>query len=89
MFFLCCIFSSSVEFHRIGLGADELLEIRHKNTLKRLDFKATQEGKLASQSAAGDSLLVDGVLVFSLKDGFIHNGANNSVRPTVSQTNNG
>jgi hypothetical protein len=54
-----------------------------------LQYKAIQDGKLASLSAAGDSLLVDGVLVFSLKDGFISNGANNSVKPTGSQTNNG
>jgi hypothetical protein len=66
------------------------LETRCKNTLKLLHYKATRDGKLASLSAAaGDSLLVDVVLVFSLKDGFIHNGANNSVKPTVSQTNNG
>jgi hypothetical protein len=81
--------SEVVEFRRIGFAADEPLEIRRKHTIKRLHYKATQDGKLASLSAAGDSLLIDGVLVFSLKDGFIRNSANNNVMPTGSQTNNG
>ena len=81
--------SEVVEFRRIGFAADEPLEIRRKHTIKRLHYKATQDGKLASLSAAGDSLLIDGVLVFSLKDGLIRNSANNNVMPTGSQTNNG
>lgn len=79
--------SESVEFRRIGFAADEPLEIRRKNTLKRLQYEATQDGKVASLSAAGDSLFVDGVLFFSLKDGFIRNGAN--ISNTSSQSNNG
>lgn len=70
--------SDNVEFRRIGFAADEPLEIRRKNTIKRLHYKATRDGKQASLSDAGDSLLVDGVLVFSLRDGFIRNSSSAS-----------
>jgi hypothetical protein len=65
------------------------MEIRRKKKKKRLHYKATQDGKLASLSATGDSLLVDGVRVFSVKEGLIRNGANFGNRPTSSQSNNG
>ena len=64
------------EFRRIGFAPDEPLEIRRKNTMKRLHYKATQEGKHALISDAGDCLYVNGALVFSLNDGFIRNNAN-------------
>ena len=37
--------SESAEFSHIGFAADEPLEIRQKNTLKRLHYIATQDGK--------------------------------------------
>jgi hypothetical protein len=64
------------EFRRIGFAPDEPLETRRKNTMKRLHYKATQEGKHALISDAGDCLYVNGALVFSLNDGFIRNNAN-------------
>jgi len=39
--------------------------------MKRLHYKATNEGKQVSTSAAGDCLYIDNVLVYSLIDGFI------------------
>ena len=75
----------TVEFRRIGFAADKPIKIRRKNTMKRLHYKANQEGKLTSLSASRDSLLVDGVFVSSLKDCFTRNGAN--VRNTSSQSN--
>ena len=81
--------SETAEFRRIGFAADEPLEIRRKNTVKRLHYKANHDGKIASMSAAGDCLFVDGVLVFSMKDGFIRNGSAVSNRPISSQPNNG
>ena len=81
--------SETAEFRRIGFAADEPLEIRRKNTMKRLHYKASHDGKMASMSATGDCLFVDGVLVFSMKDGFIRNGSAVSIRPISSQPNNG
>jgi hypothetical protein len=81
--------SETAEFRRIGFAADEPLEIRRKNTMKHLHYKASRDGKIASMSAAGDCLFVDGVLVFSIKDGFIRNGLAASNSPISSQTNNG
>ena len=52
------------EFRRIGFAPDEPLETRRKNTMKRLHYKATQEGKHALISDAGDCLYVNGALVF-------------------------
>jgi hypothetical protein len=68
--------SESAEFSHIGFAADEPLEIRRKNTLKRPHYRATQDGKQASLSDAGDCLFVNGVVVFSLSDGFIRNSSN-------------
>jgi hypothetical protein len=76
--------SEIAEFRSIGFAADEPLEIRRKNTLKRLHYKATQDGKQASLSADGDCLFVNGVLVFSLSDGFICNSSNVSNSNTHS-----
>jgi hypothetical protein len=81
--------SETAEFRRIGFAADEPLEIRRKSTMKRLHYKASHDGKIASMSAAGDCLFVDGVLVFSMKDGFIRNGSAVSNRSISSQPNNG
>lgn len=70
------------EFRRIGFAPDEPLETRRKNTMKRLQFKASNAGKQVFTSDDGDCLYVDGDLVFSLKDGFIRNA-------DVSNSNNG
>ena len=71
--------SETAEFRRIGFAPDEPLETRRKYTIKRLHFKATNEGKQVSLSADGDCLYVDDVIVFSMKDGFIRNKSNDSI----------
>jgi hypothetical protein len=76
--------SESAEFSHIGFAADEPLEIRRKNILRRLHYTSTQDGKQASLSDAGDSLFVNGVLVFSSSDGFIRNSSNVSNSNTHS-----
>jgi hypothetical protein len=63
--------SEVAEFRRIGIASDEPLETRRKITMKRLQHKATLDGKQVSVSADGDCLQIDNVVVFSLKDGFI------------------
>jgi hypothetical protein len=71
------------EFRRIGFAPDEPLESRRKNTMKRLQLKASNAGKQVLTSDDGDCLYIDGALVFSLKDGFIHNvGVSNSNNDT-------
>jgi len=66
------------EFRRIGFASDEPLEIHRKNTIKRLQSKASNAGKQVFKSDDGDCLYIDSVAVFSLKDGFIRNvGASN------------
>jgi hypothetical protein len=72
------------EFRRIGLAPDEPLEIRRKNTLKRLQYKATKDGKLVSVSPDGDCLYVGGVLVFSLSGGFIRDNASASISNSIN-----
>lgn len=62
------------EFRRIGIVPDEPLEIRRKQTLKRLSVKSTRDGKNVSMSADNSALFIDGNLVFSLKDGFVRTG---------------
>lgn len=71
--------SETAEFRRIGFAPDEPLETRRKNTMKRLHFKATNEGKHVALSADGDCLYVDNVIIFSMKDGLIRNKSNDNV----------
>ena len=66
------------EFRRIGIAADEPLEIRRKQTLKRLCDKSTRDGKNVSMSADNSALFIDGNLVFSLKDGFVRGNVGNT-----------
>lgn len=47
--------------------------------MKRLHLKATSEGKQAVISTDGSALYIDGNLVFSLHEGFVHNVANATV----------
>ena len=56
--------------------SDEPIEIRRKQTLKRLRVKSTRDGKNVSMSADNSALFIDGNLVFSLKDGFVRNTGN-------------
>jgi hypothetical protein len=82
--------SETAEFHRIGFAPDEPLETRRKNTMKRLHFKATNEGKQVSLSADGDCLYVDNVIVFSMKDGHNSNSSEKGViRSSQYKPNNG
>jgi hypothetical protein len=71
------------EFRRIGIASDEPLEIRRKQTLKRLCDKSARDGKNVSMSADNSALFIDGNLVFSLKDGFVRINGN------VDNTTNG
>jgi hypothetical protein len=59
------------EFRRIGIVPDEPLEIRRKQTMKRLRDKSMRDGKNISMSSDNSALFIDGNLVFSLKDGFV------------------
>lgn len=71
------------EFRSIGFAPDEPLETRRKNTMKRLQYKARNEGKQVNMSENGDCLFIDGALVFSLNDGFIRNvNVSNSANAT-------
>jgi hypothetical protein len=51
----------------IFIAPDEPLDVRRRNTLDRLKQKAIREGKHVTVS--GDLLTVDGVNVYSLKEG--------------------
>ena len=52
---------------------DEPLQVRRKRQLNRLKMKAERDGK--SVSAVNEVLTVDGVTVFTVKDGVIkHDG---------------
>ena len=71
------------EFRSIGFAPDEPLETRRINTMKRLQYKAKNEGKQVSTFDNGDCLCIDGALVLSLNDGFIRNvNASNSANAT-------
>jgi hypothetical protein len=75
--------SDIIEFRGIGFAPDDSLEIRRKNTMKRLQYKARNEGKQIHSTDNGDCLIIDGALVFSLNYGFIRNvNANNSFNAT-------
>jgi hypothetical protein len=63
------------EFRRIGFAPDEPVEIRHKNTMKRLRLKAINDGQQASISDDGNELYIGGVLVFTLSGGLVRNNA--------------
>ena len=56
---------------RVFIGPDESLEVRRKNTLERLKYRAEREGK--SVVVIDDRLQIDDVVVFTLKDGYIRN----------------
>jgi hypothetical protein len=58
------------EFCRVYITADEPLDVRRRNTLDRLKFRAERDGKSVSISAEG-LLSIDGVDTFSLHGGFI------------------
>ena len=57
----------------IFVSADESLEVRRKQTIERLKSKAERDGKSAVIN--GDVLVVDGVRVFSMKDGKLNSDA--------------
>jgi hypothetical protein len=67
------------EFRRVGIAPDEPLETRRRNTMKRLQYKATKDGQQVAVSDDGDSLFVGGVLVFSLSGGFVRSNINASI----------
>lgn len=72
------------EFRRIGVVSDEPLEVRRKNTLKRMHDKAIRDGKNVTMSTDNSALLIDGNLVFSLNDGLIRSNGN-----VANNTSNG
>ena len=79
--------SREVEFRRrVYISPDEPLEIRRKNTLERLKSRAIRESKDVDCNVNG-VLVIDGVHVFSLKDGYLN--LNLNVRANVPQSNDG
>ena len=79
--------SREVEFRRrVYISPDEPLEIRRKNTLERLKSRAIRESKEVDCNVNG-VLVIDGVQVFSLKDGYLN--LNLNVRANVPQSNDG
>lgn len=60
---------------RVFVRPDEPIETRRKNTLSALKYKAQQANKLTAVN--DDVLYIDGVPVFSLKDGMIRGNTNN------------
>jgi hypothetical protein len=57
-------------FSRVFITADEPLDLRRRNTLDRLKFRAQRDGKTVSVSTDG-VLSINGVDTFSLQGGFI------------------
>ena len=51
--------------------SDEPVEVRRKRTLERLRSKAERERKVVQVTDDNSSLYVDGVLVFTMKDGVV------------------
>ena len=66
------------DMRRIFIVADMPLEERRKKTLKRLHDKAVRDNRNAVVSANGASLVVDGVVTFTVKDGYVLNNAPDS-----------
>ena len=66
------------DMRRIFIVADMPLEERRKKTLKRLHDKAVRDNRNAAVSANGASLVVDGVVTFTVKDGYVLNNAPDS-----------
>jgi len=62
--------------------AAEPLEERRKTTMKRWIKKAERDHRSTETSDDGDKLFIDGVLVFTLRDGFVRR--NNSATASVS-----
>jgi hypothetical protein len=58
------------ELSRVFISADEALDVRRRNTLDRLKYRAQREGKTVRISSDG-VLSIDGVDTFSLQCGFI------------------
>jgi len=69
----------------VFIHADEPLEERRKTTMKRLIKKAERGDRSTETSDDGDKLFIDGVLVFTLRDGFVRR--NNSATASVSSHN--
>ena len=57
--------------HDVFIHADQPLEERRKMTLKQLRRKAKREHKSIVLSEDETQLFIDGVLVFTLSDGFV------------------
>ena len=61
-----------MEFRRIFMRPDESFDVRLNNTFRCLRTKAERDHKVVS--VTDGVLIVDGMRVFSLKDGYIPNG---------------
>jgi hypothetical protein len=71
--------ASVPELKGVFIKADETVEERRKATLKRLRAKAAKDGKGTELSdGQGGSLFVDGVLVFTIDNGFVKSPTANS-----------
>lgn len=56
---------------KVFIVSDEPVEVRRKRTLERLRSKAEREQKVVQVTDDNSSLYVDGVLVFTMKDGLV------------------
>ena len=55
---------------RIYVGPDEPLDVRRKNIFERIQKRAIRDGKRVV--AENDTLIIDGVTVFSLSTGYVN-----------------
>jgi len=69
----------------VFIHADEPLEERRNTTMKRLIKKAERGHRSTETSDDRGKLFIDGVLVFTLRDGFVRR--NNSATISVSSHN--
>jgi hypothetical protein len=76
------------EYRRaVYIRADETLDTRRKNTLKWLHDRARRQGRAVDLSPEGDKLIIDGVLVFTLTNGYIENAGTICDHPTRTDGN--
>jgi len=82
--------ASCVDYmHSIYIAADEPLDERRKGTINRLFRNARRDRKVAEMTDDGAKLFVDGVLVYTLKDGFVQPRDASAQRTASSNGHNG
>ena len=82
--------ASCVDYmHSVYIAADEPLDERRKRTINRLFRNARRDRKDAEMTDDGAKLFVDGVLVYTLKDGFVQPRDASAQRTASSSGHNG